>query len=173
MTWIDAQTHCRKEYDDLASLTSQTELMDVRSLLEPMGVQWAWIGLYKPLWTTWSDSSTNTNFYNWETPFNIYTDDYCGCVTAATGKWKVMPCTSFVKFICFGDTQKQTVVKMKFQSKLDLNNMELQRQIIEQMENRLRPAREANLTVKWRVTAKTSNLTDPVTNQNVQIKCHP
>ncbi|KAK7898421.1 hypothetical protein WMY93_019274 [Mugilogobius chulae] len=94
------------QYDDLASVTSDTERLDLLALLEATGKQWAWTGLYREPWNTWSDSSTDTSFYNWETQSNtdIYsTDDQCGCVAVPTGTWKVFPCSSSYKFFCYTD----------------------------------------------------------------------
>uniref|UniRef100_A0A3B4AUJ9 C-type lectin domain-containing protein n=1 Tax=Periophthalmus magnuspinnatus TaxID=409849 RepID=A0A3B4AUJ9_9GOBI len=103
-TWTDAQTYCRTQYDDLASVTSQEVLLDLLNQMTFLGQLWAWIGLYRDPWTTWSDS-TNTSFYNWGTEPPIYnTDDHCGCLTAATGEWHVTPCSGTYKFLCYGGT---------------------------------------------------------------------
>ncbi|XP_072304529.1 putative C-type lectin domain family 20 member A [Eucyclogobius newberryi] len=101
-TWSEAQAYCRTHHDDLASVTSEAVLLDLEAMLTSAGVYWAWTGLYRDPWSTWSDS-TNTSFDNWGTRPTIYpTDDHCGCLKPDTGKWEERYCTAGCKFFCYG-----------------------------------------------------------------------
>ncbi|KAK7898418.1 hypothetical protein WMY93_019271 [Mugilogobius chulae] len=164
MTWENAQDYCRtKQAGDLASIHQSGDLGTLISMLPfTIPLTSAWIGLYRDPWSSWSDN-TNTNFYNWESEPPVYpADDRCGCLSADSGKWHEELCSGSKRFICYGECRMQRVVKVKFQSEVDLNNLEIQDQIIEQMKNRLGPVGESNLTVKWRATTKTFNGTEPI-----------
>uniref|UniRef100_A0A3B4AL22 C-type lectin domain-containing protein n=1 Tax=Periophthalmus magnuspinnatus TaxID=409849 RepID=A0A3B4AL22_9GOBI len=91
MTWFSARSYCRTNHDDLASIKTDEELPNRSAIMNGAGAYFAWIGLYRDPWTSWSDR-TSTNFYNWETQPNIFHTYNCGCVTADTGKWHKMDC---------------------------------------------------------------------------------
>uniref|UniRef100_A0A3B3ZC89 C-type lectin domain-containing protein n=1 Tax=Periophthalmus magnuspinnatus TaxID=409849 RepID=A0A3B3ZC89_9GOBI len=102
MTWHEAQTYCRTNHDDLASIKKGEEHPDVSARMKETGTTFAWVGLYRDPWTSWSDR-TSTNFYNWETqPDKSLINDHCGCVTADTGKWQEIHCGTSKPFFCYG-----------------------------------------------------------------------
>ncbi|XP_072304528.1 uncharacterized protein [Eucyclogobius newberryi] len=160
-TWSEAQAYCRTHHDDLASVTSEAVLLDLEARLISAGVYWAWTGLYRDPWSTWSDS-TNTSFDNWGTRPTIYpTDDHCGCLKPDTGKWEERYCTAGCKFFCY-DVRHQTVLKVKLLSGADLKNMEIQQQVMDQMKNTLESVKGASFTIRWR---KTPMLEEPAPEQ--------
>ncbi|KAF7229842.1 transcript variant X1 [Nothobranchius furzeri] len=96
LTWTEAQTFCRENYVDLASVRNQTENEIIRNLI---GYTNAWIGLYRE--KLWSDGS-NSQFQNWA---NYEPNGYGPkCIASSyydSGKWSDEECTDSLPFICY------------------------------------------------------------------------
>uniref|UniRef100_A0A671KUP2 C-type lectin domain-containing protein n=1 Tax=Sinocyclocheilus anshuiensis TaxID=1608454 RepID=A0A671KUP2_9TELE len=100
--WTDAQSYCRKYYEDLATITSQEEQ---ELLLQQAGnnVQvYKWIGLHRDTKNTnnwlWSDGNS-VSFINWNEfqPNNVNGIQNCVMIT---GKWFDYFCASPLTFFC-------------------------------------------------------------------------
>uniref|UniRef100_A0A667WZ90 C-type lectin domain-containing protein n=1 Tax=Myripristis murdjan TaxID=586833 RepID=A0A667WZ90_9TELE len=59
-SWSDAQSYCRQNYTDLASIRNLTENEEIRGLISNS----SWIGLFRGTWK-WSDGST-MSFTKWD-----------------------------------------------------------------------------------------------------------
>ncbi|XP_039679291.1 secretory phospholipase A2 receptor-like [Perca fluviatilis] len=76
MNWSGAQSYCRKNYIDLATVRNDTENQKVLSLVPSGG--WTWIGLFRDPNLYWSDGS-DYSFSYWSTgSFAIGSTRACG-----------------------------------------------------------------------------------------------
>ncbi|XP_076145291.1 macrophage mannose receptor 1-like [Alosa pseudoharengus] len=128
-TWSEAQSYCRTNYTDLATLYDTD---DVNTLIQ-LGSQTgsAWIGLYDDVLNSWRWSITNSSFYgpgeittyrNWrQNPFEP--NNRGGkelCVEMLTdGTWNDLPCDtvfSHISFVCYGvnDTYVLNTTKLSW-----------------------------------------------------------
>ena len=110
-TWTEAQSYCRNNYDDLASLLN---MEDISSLLknpqlhmDRPNAQYAWIGLYDdPGNWTWSlngtEHHTNTHYSKWAVGQpNEYTQAQICTVMALSGNWKDNDCNVKRHSVCY------------------------------------------------------------------------
>ncbi|XP_042623680.1 macrophage mannose receptor 1 [Cyprinus carpio] len=110
MTWRDAQSYCRQQHTDLASISSpeQQNLLSNESSL--------WIGLFLDSWV-WSDQ-TNLSFRYWEADQPSQSSGSGDCVGMSSnnsGKWAQYSCDLPQPFICYGDDKliRKQVVRLK------------------------------------------------------------
>ncbi|XP_049917739.1 C-type mannose receptor 2-like [Epinephelus moara] len=101
MTWTDAQSYCRQQYTDLASVRNITDNQKVQQLI-PSGEN-VWIGLFKDSWK-WSDGS-NSSFRHWR---NSEPSGSATCVAADFaanygGRWTNIACSMQRMCICYGN----------------------------------------------------------------------
>ncbi|XP_039507573.1 C-type mannose receptor 2-like [Pimephales promelas] len=105
--WTEAQSYCRHNHTDLASVRNQTENIKIQTfvqnnLISPDG---AWIGLSR-LWV-WSDNSTSTfkHWYTDEPNINENREDVCTAIdiNQHQGRWVDDPCTARCPFVCYDD----------------------------------------------------------------------
>uniref|UniRef100_A0A3Q2DXN5 Uncharacterized LOC107099021 n=1 Tax=Cyprinodon variegatus TaxID=28743 RepID=A0A3Q2DXN5_CYPVA len=103
-SWTDAQTYCRENYIDLASVRNMTENEKIQSLPRSKNV---WIGLYGE--KSWSDGNPSL-FRNWATgqPNGFASNPLLSvgatCTAAAFGNqegWFDEDCTLTIPFICY------------------------------------------------------------------------
>ncbi|XP_048826077.1 macrophage mannose receptor 1-like [Brienomyrus brachyistius] len=100
MNWSDAQSYCRYNYTDLATVRNQGD-NDLIHKIVP-GHTWAWIGLFRDTWE-WSDLS-NSSFRNWKIGQNDYVNNTCALAQVTwPGTWDVTPCDEKHPFICYDD----------------------------------------------------------------------
>ena len=95
MTWTEAQSACRKDDTDLASVRNLVE----NQRLENSAGRGYWIGLYRDSWK-WSDGSFSSFRYWAENEPN-----HRVCVAAAfhdSEKWEGLYCGLKKPFICYG-----------------------------------------------------------------------
>uniref|UniRef100_A0A667XP08 C-type lectin domain-containing protein n=1 Tax=Myripristis murdjan TaxID=586833 RepID=A0A667XP08_9TELE len=92
-TWSDAQSYCRQNYTDLASIRNLTENEEIRGLISNS----SWIGLFRDTWK-WSDGS-NVSFTKWHD--NQPSWGYEHCVFSHLGKWHDVPCSISFYFACY------------------------------------------------------------------------
>ncbi|XP_071195953.1 C-type lectin lectoxin-Phi1-like [Salvelinus alpinus] len=108
-TWTDAQSYCRQNYIDLASIDDMADMNKLNntvkawSLTEP-----AWIGLYNTSWR-WSPGDTKLEregFWdkrkigeNKEQPDNLNNNEFC--VWMQHGLWHDENCETKHNFVCY------------------------------------------------------------------------
>ncbi|XP_048826086.1 macrophage mannose receptor 1-like [Brienomyrus brachyistius] len=100
MNWSDAQSYCRYNYTDLATVRNK----EVNNLMHKMVTSktWVWIGLFQDTWG-WSDLS-NSSFRNWKIGQNDYVNNACALAQVTwPGTWDVTPCDENHPFICYDD----------------------------------------------------------------------
>uniref|UniRef100_A0A667X6G2 C-type lectin domain-containing protein n=1 Tax=Myripristis murdjan TaxID=586833 RepID=A0A667X6G2_9TELE len=91
-TWSEAQSYCRQNYTDLASIRNLTENEEIRGLING----YSWIGLFRDTWK-WSDGST-MSFSKWDNQPN---GGYAHCVASHLGKWHDYLCSNRFYFVCY------------------------------------------------------------------------
>lgn len=98
-TWQDAQSYCRSNYNDLATIRSQWEQKQLIKLVGT-GVS-VWIGLFQDTWE-WSDQ-WGLSFRNWALAQPSSTSDNCAALMKNdSGKWTVQNCNGTLPFVCYG-----------------------------------------------------------------------
>ncbi|XP_040909653.1 C-type mannose receptor 2-like [Toxotes jaculatrix] len=106
MSWSEAQSYCRNEFTDLASVAHQYDNSRLLRVIQVLG-KFAWIGLYDDL-TTWrwalgfEDFNNNTDFSYWYSnePDNKNSTESCTVMTQK-GFWKDIKCTHKCPAVCF------------------------------------------------------------------------
>ncbi|XP_048827666.1 macrophage mannose receptor 1-like isoform X2 [Brienomyrus brachyistius] len=108
ITWPEAQSYCRKTYDDLATIENQD---DMQRLVNSIGLAYtgaAWIGLQKPGGWVWHWSLeeqsffSNVEFYIWAAgePNNFAGQENCVVMTSL-GYWNDWTCNSLSYSVCY------------------------------------------------------------------------
>ncbi|XP_062373086.1 macrophage mannose receptor 1-like [Sardina pilchardus] len=125
-TWSEAQSYCRANYTDLATLYNTDDVNALTQLGSQTGS--AWIGLHDDVLNSWRWSITNSSFYgpeettyrNWDqTPF-VQPDNFRGkelCVEMLPdGSWNDIPCENNKSFVCYGvnDTYVLNTTKLSW-----------------------------------------------------------
>lgn len=103
MTWNNAQTYCRENHIDLATIRNRDDMTKLAKMPSD-GVSSAWIGLKKngvASWQ-WSVGETQTsdglvNYTNWASSPDSSHD--CGGMRD-DGKWLSAPCGNLNPFVC-------------------------------------------------------------------------
>ncbi|KAI4818053.1 hypothetical protein KUCAC02_011418 [Chaenocephalus aceratus] len=102
-TWADAQSYCRENFDDLATINNEDEHVKLMSMSQTIGRS-VWIGLYDNF-ESWKwalgDSDFNNGFSNWETDDPNTTED-CTVMTTA-GRWQDYGCWMTVPSVCYNE----------------------------------------------------------------------
>ncbi|XP_034089908.1 uncharacterized protein LOC117558055 [Gymnodraco acuticeps] len=152
MNWTDAQSYCRENHTDLASVRNQTEYQQIVDLLPEGG--WYWIGLYRDSWK-WSDGS-NSSFKYWKENEPNY-NALKVCVAAAfdnSGKWEDLDCGVEKPFICYGPvpvSMQVIKVRVKKPNGVDLNDQAfLDAMLVEAKKNLRAQGLDDNVQVAWR-----------------------
>ncbi|XP_074500930.1 C-type lectin lectoxin-Phi1-like isoform X4 [Sebastes fasciatus] len=139
MTWTEAQSYCRDNYTDLASVRNMTDNQKVQELVS--AGEYVWIGLFTD-WK-WSDGS-NSSFRYWGAG---QPNNYLGkqtCVVAAfsqVGKWEDYNCDVKRAFICYSLSTTKQVIRpslLKENPSLDLNDPAVMESILKQLKQRLK-----------------------------------
>ncbi|TNN40102.1 Macrophage mannose receptor 1 [Liparis tanakae] len=108
MTMTEAQSHCRENYKDLATIRDQNDLKNLNTLKTTIQSP-AWIGLFY-LVDNWKWSLSNASFYEpGEKDFRRWNDgepnhhlSLENCINMLSdGKWNDMFCTRYYKSVCF------------------------------------------------------------------------
>ncbi|MGH0137945.1 UNVERIFIED_CONTAM: hypothetical protein FKN15_030372 [Acipenser sinensis] len=100
-SWFDAQSYCRENHTDLATIESQAE---TEKLNISAGFTNAWIGLYydKENWQ-WSNGD-NVSYYNWTSSLSCTSVD-------SNGEWVDSDCHSNrYFFICYNETRESYIL---------------------------------------------------------------
>ncbi|KAF1391051.1 hypothetical protein PFLUV_G00064580 [Perca fluviatilis] len=155
LTWTQAQSYCRDNHTDLASVRNMAENQKV--LVKIAGLDYVWIGLFRDSWK-WSDGS-NSSFSFWKT--RQPDDNNETCVAAdfsQSGAWEDWPCDMERAFICYGPvvTTSKKVLKVKFENKnnVDLNDPAVMEAMLKQLKQKLRAqGLDHNIKLSWRKQA--------------------
>ncbi|XP_034024866.1 secretory phospholipase A2 receptor-like [Thalassophryne amazonica] len=99
--WTSAQTYCRENFFDLATVRNETEN---EKLIELSRI--SWIGLFTSLNTSWSDGS-KSSFTNWDSAQDPLHLDGKWCV-ASSGTWRLKACETRLPFVCHGESSPPT-----------------------------------------------------------------
>ncbi|XP_014906269.1 C-type mannose receptor 2-like [Poecilia latipinna] len=130
MTWSQAQSHCRTNYMDLASVRTSAENSKLLAV-KPSGESY-WLGLYRDTWK-WSNGDGS----HWTSGQPAGSTEHC--TTAYfndTGRWRDWFCSYAKPFICHYDPVPftQHVMKIKLSSStLDLNDAAVQTDLLNQV----------------------------------------
>lgn len=101
-TWLDAQSYCRENYTDLATIDNMEEINTLLKTVNGSYADFAWIGGYDDLdsWR-WSLDEDSERGSGW----NREPDNYNGkelCVfIRSDGKWSDGDCNNHLTFVCY------------------------------------------------------------------------
>lgn len=102
-SWIEALTHCRDRYVDLASLTSAMEQHTAENKVQDVQSDYVWIGLNflvgSWIWVYGDD----VQYKNWVNGGNLQCPvaRRCGALSVANGMWEARLCEERLEFLCF------------------------------------------------------------------------
>uniref|UniRef100_A0A3Q3EDN0 C-type lectin domain-containing protein n=1 Tax=Labrus bergylta TaxID=56723 RepID=A0A3Q3EDN0_9LABR len=113
LNWLDAQHYCREKYDDLATIQSMEDIIQLKNQVRVSGN--AWIGLrdhpnswFKVMgidanswrWSVTGETSQN-GYQNWfsTAPDNMYLE-YCIVIDGAA-TWNDVNCDTLLSFVCY------------------------------------------------------------------------
>ncbi|XP_034088378.1 C-type lectin domain family 10 member A-like [Gymnodraco acuticeps] len=115
LSWLNAQTYCRKLYTDLATVSDMEDmnqlLQTAKDSMEEFG-DLAWIGLNFKNWTWSFSDEDNESFYrNWDErqPDNFGGDQMCVKMSEG-GLWEDEQCSLRNSFICYDGTGDQRFI---------------------------------------------------------------
>ncbi|XP_043077469.1 C-type mannose receptor 2-like isoform X2 [Puntigrus tetrazona] len=104
-TWTEAQTYCRQNYIDLATIDNMEEMNRlIKTVHRTYGK--AWIGLYDDI-NSWRWSVDNTSldggFKSWyvQQPVNVNGQSLCVYMSYTQGIWSESPCHYTYRFVCY------------------------------------------------------------------------
>ncbi|KAA0719905.1 C-type lectin domain family 10 member A MMGL [Triplophysa tibetana] len=107
-SWSEAQTYCRQNYTDLATIDNMTEMNSVMNTVNGSYNGSAWIGQYDDV-NSWRWSLDDDDFYqggerefrNWFHEPNNYLGNELCVVLDYNGNWADISCESSQSFICY------------------------------------------------------------------------
>ncbi|XP_061566170.1 tenascin-like [Cololabis saira] len=117
LNWTDAQSLCRRDYTDLATIEKTADLAIVNT---SNFTGKAWIGLFDDWENSWRWSINDSSFYgegeiafrNWfsNEPNNVEGKEYCGELFGGShfGSWNDDDCTVNRPFVCYNGTVNYT-----------------------------------------------------------------
>lgn len=100
-TWSDARAYCRANYDDLAIIDSNANMLNLKSYTYVTGNMW--IGAYlKPNSFLWSNGNQSLGtFTNWISGYPGVYEGKFFCVMLTPSGWYNEVCTLLRPFICY------------------------------------------------------------------------
>lgn len=113
MSWVEAQSFCRAEYSDLATINDEKDIDRIDNMV--MDGDWSfWIGLYDDV-NSWKWSLEGEHFYagvgedyrHWQEnqPDNTASDEHCVSMME-DGLWRDNSCTLIkMPLVCFRGEQ--------------------------------------------------------------------
>ncbi|XP_054906944.1 uncharacterized protein LOC129373194 [Poeciliopsis prolifica] len=114
LTWTEAQSVCRRNYTDLATIESTANVDGfLNTTFSYTGK--AWIGLYDDTLNSWKWSLNDSSFYgpgeysfrNWQPtqPDDYFGQQHCvriyGSSDSSLGQWDDIGCTETMQFVCY------------------------------------------------------------------------
>ncbi|XP_036444737.1 macrophage mannose receptor 1-like [Colossoma macropomum] len=161
-TWAEAQSYCRNNYTDLASVRNQTELQQILRISNGNTV---WIGLYRN--RLWSDQS-NSTFTYWRPAVQFapsepdnglyssgqYGNQHCTAVDHS-GYWTDEDCFASFPFLCYSGHVMGLRVKVKDEK--NRSGSQIEGLVLMQLQDELiRLGLPSNFTLKVRNIRKTT-----------------
>ncbi|XP_050926951.1 lectin-like [Lates calcarifer] len=151
MTWTEAQSYCRANHTDLASVRNTVENQRVTQVIS--STPEVWIGLFRDSWK-WSDGS-NSSFRYWITGEpNGGTENCVAANFNNSGKWEDQHCGQRRAFICYSPPVSKKVVRvrlMKKSSSLDLNDPAVMEDILRELKQKLKDKGvDGDVKLSWR-----------------------
>ncbi|XP_034005417.1 C-type lectin-like [Trematomus bernacchii] len=155
MTWTEAQSYCRANHTDLASVRNMAENQQVQDLVPARGI--VWIGLYRDSWK-WSDGR-KYSFSHWSAsePNNIDGNELCVVAYFDNfGRWEDWRCEDKRPFICYKllKVVSKQVIKLSLQytgSDLNLNNEAVQNDMLVKIKQQMKiQGLDDNIQLSWR-----------------------
>ncbi|XP_060716241.1 macrophage mannose receptor 1-like isoform X2 [Tachysurus vachellii] len=116
-TWTEAQTYCRENYTDLATISNMGEMKKLNHTLMKENAKKAWIGLQRAVRGRWMWSLEDQTFYrdgvtytNWNggEPNNARGNEYCVTCNKDNTLWKDNQCESLYPFVCYEEKNTNT-----------------------------------------------------------------
>nr|XP_055057219.1 C-type mannose receptor 2-like [Misgurnus anguillicaudatus] len=150
--WTDAQSYCRQNYTDLATVHNSQEQQQLYATVKDFG-SWIWMGLFKDSWQ-WSDQ-WNLAFRNWAPEEQFQRLGDCAAMsTTDSGKWVQYSCDQQYHFLCYGEgklVKRQTVrLKLSNDGKYNLTDPLLQTAIMNEINIKLKNLGLENAHINWR-----------------------
>ncbi|XP_073792207.1 C-type mannose receptor 2 [Danio rerio] len=105
-TWAEAQSFCRQNYNDLATVDNMDEMKILFKTVRGTFYGKAWIGLYDDL-DSWRWSLNNIalhgGYKNWyvQQPLNWGGQSLCVYLSAYRGIWREFSCSQMYLFVCY------------------------------------------------------------------------
>ncbi|XP_036420725.1 macrophage mannose receptor 1-like isoform X3 [Colossoma macropomum] len=120
-TWTEAQSYCRQNYADLATINNMEEMKKLNSTLnklkDALNIS-VWIGLVRGDAGKWLWSLADGNFHrdgdtyrNWRSgePDNgVNRDEYCVAMLKDNGTWFDVQCKKLYTFVCYNEKKMST-----------------------------------------------------------------
>ncbi|XP_036420718.1 macrophage mannose receptor 1-like [Colossoma macropomum] len=109
-TWTEAQSYCRQNYTDLATINNMDEMKKLNATLNEKASGFVWIGLDRGNTRKWLWSLADESFYregdtyrNWNSgePNNAGRNQYCVAMKNDTGTWTDESCDKRYTFVCY------------------------------------------------------------------------
>lgn len=97
-TWSEAQSFCKKNYVDLATVDNMEENMQLIETIGNADVSGIWIGLERSgtKWWVWSDGIGEVDVYSWTPP-----EHHGFCVVVKPDiYWFARQCSESLPFMC-------------------------------------------------------------------------
>ncbi|MGH0155946.1 UNVERIFIED_CONTAM: hypothetical protein FKN15_058926 [Acipenser sinensis] len=102
MSWSEAQSYCRENNTDLATVGSQEVAEQLLNIIGDSLSDTAWIGLYCDDTQNWQWSNSDDVIYsNWKAEL------FCASVTSS-GEWRDLRCQEKYPFMCYKETSNIT-----------------------------------------------------------------
>ncbi|KAM4539892.1 putative C-type lectin domain family 20 member A [Odontesthes bonariensis] len=143
-TWLAAQSFCRENFTDLATVRDDQEHQEVQKLV-PSGSS-AWIGLFRPA-LVWSDG-TEFSLSSWDgaRPRGIS----CGAASLKeSDNLDFQSCETRLPFVCYSHPVFRKVVKLRLRAagSVDLNDPAVKADLLRKLQLRLKAS---GATLRWR-----------------------
>uniref|UniRef100_A0A8C7WY12 C-type lectin domain-containing protein n=1 Tax=Oryzias sinensis TaxID=183150 RepID=A0A8C7WY12_9TELE len=110
LNWRDAQSVCRQNYTDLATIENTADVDAAIVALSNYSGK-AWIGLHDDIVNGWRWSLSDSSFYgdgestyrNWYPgePNNMYGQQLCVVFNGNNGFWDDLDCSVALSFVCY------------------------------------------------------------------------
>ncbi|XP_066513059.1 macrophage mannose receptor 1-like [Hoplias malabaricus] len=114
-TWTEAQSYCRQNYTDLATVNNMEEMKNLNTTLKDKNTSSVWIGLKRGNTGRWHWSLADEGLYsegeeyrNWDErqPDNQGGKEFCVTMWKNLGKWNDEQCNTLHHFVCYDEKNR-------------------------------------------------------------------